>query len=218
MTFSLLGLLGGTFDPIHKGHLFIVKKLVNKLPFKEIQLIPCGHPPHRDAPIASPADRIEMIKRAITHVPHLKINDIEIKRKGFSYTIDTLKSLHVSFPHQSLCFIMATDAFLNFNQWHQYQSILRYCHLIVVNRPDYPLPKEKWLNELLLQHQTNKEEDLNHAQSGKIIIQHLPSPIPISATTIRCYLKEDNDAAVKPLLPEKVFDYMKRKQPYRSLL
>ena len=217
MTFSLLGLLGGTFDPIHKGHLFIVNELANKFPFKEIQLIPCGHPPHRDAPIASPADRIEMIKRAIIHLPHLKINDIEIKRKGFSYTIDTLKSLRVSFPRQSLCFIMATDAFLHFNQWNRYQSILRYCHLIVVNRPDYPpLLKEKWLSKLLLQHQTNKEEDLNHAQSGKIIIQHL-LPIPINATEIRYYLKEGNDTAVKPLLPENVFDYIKRKHLYQSL-
>ena len=216
MTFSLLGLFGGTFDPIHKAHLFIVKELANKFSFKEIQLIPCGHPPHRDRPIASPTDRIKMIKRAIVNVPHLKINGIEIKRKGFSYTIDTLKSLCVSFPRQSLCFIMATDVFLHFNQWYRYKSILRYCHLIVVNRPGYPLLKEKWLNELLLQHQTSKEEDLNHAQSGKIIIQHLPT-ISVSATEIRCYLKEGNDTAVKLLLPEKVFDYIKRKRLYQSL-
>lgn len=216
MVFSLLGLLGGTFDPIHKAHLFVVNELANKLPFKEIQLIPCGYPPHRNTPIASPTDRIEMIKRAIVNVPRLKINGIEIKRKGFSYTINTLKSLRISFPRQSLCLIMATDAFLNFNQWYQYESILRYCHLIVVNRPNYPLLKEKWLNELLLQHQTNREEDLNHTQSGKIIIQHLPT-IPVSATEIRCYLREGNDTAVKLLLPEKVFEYIKRKRLYQSI-
>ena len=217
MTFSLLGLFGGTFDPIHKAHLFIVNELANKLPFKEIQLIPCGHPPHRDAPIAGPVDRVEMIKRAIAHAPHLKINEIEIKRQGRSYTIDTIKSLRVSFPHQSLCFIMATDIFLHFNQWNQYQSILKYCHLIVVNRHNYhPLSKEKWLNELLLQYQTDEEKDLSRTQSGKIIIQHL-SLIPVSATKIRCYLKEGNDTAVKPLLPEKVFDYIKRKHLYQSL-
>ncbi|MFW0072742.1 MAG: nicotinate-nucleotide adenylyltransferase [Coxiella-like endosymbiont] len=216
MTFSLLGLLGGTFDPIHKAHLFIIKELANKLQFKEIQLIPCGHPPHRNTPIASPTDRIKMIKRAIINIPHLKINGIETRRKGLSYTIDTLKSLRVSFPRQSLCFIMATDAFLHFNQWNEYKSILRYCHLIVINRPGYPLLKEKWLDELLLQHQTRKEDDLNRAQSGKIMIQHIPT-ISVSATEIRCYLKEGNDAAVKPLLPEKVFDYIKNKRLYQSL-
>lgn len=212
---TLLGILGGTFDPIHKAHLFIVNELASKLPFKEIQLMPCGYPPHRNAPIASSADRIEMIKRAIVNVPHFKINDIEIKRKGFSYTIDTLKSLRVSFPHQSLCFIMATDAFLHFNQWYNYQSILEYCHLIVVNRSDYPLPKGKWFDELLMQHQTNKEKDLNYMQSGKIIIQHLPT-IPISSTEIRCYLKEGNDNAVRLLLPGKVFKYIKRNHLYQS--
>lgn len=212
---TLLGILGGTFDPIHKAHLFIVNELANKLSFKEIQLIPCGHPPHRNTPIATPEDRIEMIKQAIVNVPHLKINGIEIKRKGFSYTIDTLKSLRVSFPDQSLCFIMATDEFLLFNQWYKYKSILKYCHLIIVNRSDYFLPKEKWLDELLLQHQTNKEEDLNCIQSGKIIIQHLPT-IPVSATEIRCYLKEGNDTAVKLLLPEKVFEYIKKKHLYQS--
>ncbi|QTS83885.1 nicotinate-nucleotide adenylyltransferase [Coxiella endosymbiont of Amblyomma nuttalli] len=213
MTFSLLGIFGGTFDPIHKAHLLIINKLANKLPFKEIQLIPCGYPPHRNSPVASPEDRVEMIKRAIVHIPHLKINEIEAKREGFSYTIDTLKSLRVSFPRQSLCFIMATDELLRFNQWYHYQAILRYCHLIIVNRPNYPLSKKKWLNELLLQHQTNKEEDLSYIQSGKIIIKHL-SPSKISATEIRYFLREGDDTAVKQLLPAQVFDYVKGKHLY----
>ena len=216
MTFSLLGLFGGTFDPIHKAHLFIISELANKLPFTEIQLIPCGHPPHRNAPVASPADRIKMIKLAATNIPHLKINSIEIKRKGFSYTVDTLKSLRVSFPRQSLCFIMATDEFLLFNQWNKYKSILRYCHLIIVNRPGFPLIKKKWTNELLLQYQTRKKDDLNLTQSGKIIIiRHFPT-ISISATEVRYLLKEGNDTAAKLLLPEKVFDYIKKKRLYQS--
>jgi len=132
---SLIGLLGGTFDPIHKGHINIATALMQQLDFAQVQFIPCQRSPHREQPIASAEDRLAMIKLAIEPYDRFTVNTIEIKKPGPSYTIDTLRSIHAEQPNKALCFILAMDAFAHFNQWRQWQEILNHCHLIVVNRP-----------------------------------------------------------------------------------
>ena len=213
MNFPLLGLFGGTFDPIHKGHLAILSKLVEKFPFKNIQLIPCGQPPHRSQPTASPIDRLEMIKRAIVNYPFFSVNSIEIVKKEISYTIYTLKSLRNSFSKHCLCFILSSDAFADFNLWHRYTEFLTYCHLIVINRANYHLPTAKWL-ETLLRYRTENPNDLEQFLSEKIFFQQLPS-YPISATEIRNYLAKGNYSAVKSMVPKAVLEYIKKHDLYR---
>lgn len=213
MSFPLLGLFGGRFDPIHNGHLAILSQLAKKLPFKIIQLIPCGQPPHRPQPVASALARLEMIKSAIVNHPIFSVNDIEIIREKISYTIYTLQSLRNSFPNYSLCFILSTDTFSDFNLWHHYAQFLTYCHLIVINRLNYYLPTAKWL-KTLLQHQTKDPGDLEQELSGKIFFQQLP-PCPISATEIRNYLAGSNYSAVKPMFPKPVLEYIKKHDLYR---
>ncbi|MFW0029078.1 MAG: nicotinate-nucleotide adenylyltransferase [Coxiella endosymbiont of Dermacentor nuttalli] len=213
MSFPLLGLFGGRFDPIHNGHLAILSQLAEKFPFKIIQLIPCSQPPHRQKPVASTLARLEMIKIAISNRPIFSVNDIEIVRENISYTIYTLQSLRNSFPNYSLCFILSTDTFSDFNLWHHYAQFLTYCHLIIINRLNYYLPLAKWL-KTLLQHQTKDPNDLEQYLSGKIFFQQLSS-CPISATEIRNYLVGGNYSAVQSMLPKPVLEYIKKHNLYR---
>ena len=214
MSFPLLGLFGGRFDPIHNGHLAVLSQLVKKFPFKVIQLIPCDQPPHRSQPTASSLARLEMIKHAIVNRPVFSVNDIEVIRKGVSYTIYTLQSLRNLFPNYSLCFILSTDTFADFNLWHHYTQFLTYCHLIVVNRVNYHLPSVKWL-EILLRHRTKDSNDLEQFISGKIFFQQLPH-YPISSTEIRNYLMEGNYSAVKSMFPKSVLKYIQRHKLYQQ--
>ncbi|WP_304985328.1 nicotinate-nucleotide adenylyltransferase [Coxiella-like endosymbiont] len=213
MSFPLLGLFGGTFDPIHSGHIAILSQLIEKITFKNIQLIPCGQPPHRPQPIASPKDRLEMIKCAISNRSIFSVNNIEVVRKEISYTIYTLQYLRNSFPDHSLCFILSTAAFADFNLWHRYAEFLTYCHLIVINRENYYLPTAKWL-ETLFQHRTEDPDDLAEFLSGKILFQQLHT-YPISSTEIRSYLAKGNYSAVESMLSKRVLEYIKKHGLYR---
>ena len=211
--FPLLGLFGGTFDPIHNGHLMLVSGLIKKLPLVKIQFIPSRQPPHRPSPLFSPIDRLEMIKRAIMNMPKLIWNDIEIKRNSISYTIDTLQMLRTFFPTYSLCFILSVEAFGNFNSWLGYSMILKYCHLIITNRPYYHFPVRKWSNDLLLNNQTKNPEDLQRFLAGKIFFQSLYLP-SISATKIRYHLGKGNYEIVESFLPVDVVKYIKAHKLY----
>ncbi|WP_251365702.1 nicotinate-nicotinamide nucleotide adenylyltransferase [Coxiella-like endosymbiont of Rhipicephalus sanguineus] len=163
--------------------------------------------------MASPKDRLEMIKRAISNRSIFSVNDVEVVRKEISYTIYTLQYLRNSFPDHSLCFILSTAAFVDFNLWHHYAEFLTYCHLIVINRENYYLPTAKWL-EILLQHRTEDPDDLAEFLSGKILFQQLHT-YPISATEIRGYLAKDNYSAVESMLPKRVLEYIKKYDLYR---
>ena len=211
----LLGLFGGTFDPIHNGHLALARNLIQKLSsLEKIQFIPSRQPPHRSSPLSSPTDRLEMVTRAIANIPKLVWNDIEIKREAISYTINTLQILRPLFPTYSLCFILSTEAFSNFNRWLGCSTILEYCHLIVINRPHYHLPVQKWLNDFLLHNQTKDPEDLQRFLAGKIFFQSLCLPL-ISATKIRYHLRKGDYKIVAPLLPVDVFKYIKAHKLYQ---
>ncbi|AJC50638.1 nicotinate (nicotinamide) nucleotide adenylyltransferase [Coxiella endosymbiont of Amblyomma americanum] len=213
MSFPLLGLFGGRFDPIHNGHLSVLSQLIEKLPFEIIQLIPCYQSSHQKRLMANSLDRLEMIRLAIVDYSMLTVNDIEIERQGVSYTIYTLQFLRNLLPNYSLCFILSTDAFARFNLWYRYAEILNYCHLIVTNRTTYCLSMDTWL-ETLLQNQTIDPNDLKRFISGKIFFQQL-SACPISATKIRDYLVQGNYTAIQSMLPKTVVEYIKRHNLYQ---
>ena len=136
-----IGLLGGTFDPIHNGHLAIAAAEQQQQQLDQVQFIPCPTPPHRQTPSASIEHRINMIKLAIADQPQFQLNELELQRSGPSYTIDTLIAL--AKPNQCLYFIMGADNYLKFEQWHRWQEIPQYCQLLVYNRPGYPTEMSK---------------------------------------------------------------------------
>ena len=137
MALSITGILGGTFDPVHRGHLHVAFQVLTLLEPAEIQFVPCALPVHRDPPRAAGEHRRAMLERAISGHPRFRVNPLEIERGGASYTIDTLKQLRGR-TELPLALILGSDAFNGFPQWKDPDQILRIAHLVVCHRPGAP--------------------------------------------------------------------------------
>lgn len=183
---KLQALFGGTFDPIHYGHLKPVKTLAEQIGLQKITLMPNNIPPHRPQPEASPAQRVKMLELAIAGDPLFDIDLREMRRDTPSYTIETLAALRKERgEHQPLGFIIGQDSLLNLHKWHRWQELPDYCHLLVLERPGYPnaMPTpalEKWLQS----HLTKNISRLQQSPSGYVFLAET-SLLPVSATEIR---------------------------------
>lgn len=205
-------LLGGTFDPIHNGHLAIAHAVQEKLQLQEIRFIPCFQSPHRNEPQASPADRLAMVKLAIKNEKKFIADDREIRRQGLSYMIDTLQSLRVEFPQTPLYLILSTDAFANFQHWQRWQEIPQYAHLIITQRPGYVLSENiPELQKLLTKHQIQDITKLQQKLSGYIFLLDFVGP-DIAATEIRKQIALG--LAPRDLLPQDVWEYIQKHKLY----
>lgn len=208
-----IGIFGGTFDPIHNGHLKIAEEVLRACKLKEIRFIPSYIPVHRTNPNASSEDRYEMLKLALENRPRFTIDDCEYARKKPSYMIDTLYHLQKNFPQTPLCLILGQDAFLYLHQWHKWRHIIENANLIIVNRHTYTeiLPDE--LAALLKESETKKVVDLHTHLSGKIYQLQI-EPIPISASHIRYELQHGKK--LNDQLPENVYQYILEKKLYQE--
>lgn len=209
-----VGLLGGTFNPIHYGHLRMAQELAEALNLDEVRFIPSANPPHKAAPTVSAGHRAEMVELAIEDNPLFTCDRRELKRAGASYTIDTLISLREALGNNvALCLIMGSDAFTKLNTWHRWQELLDFCHLILVQRPNSlakePLNKE--LELFLHQHYTEHQEDLS-TQAAGYIHMHAITALDISSTAIR--LAFQNTLSTQYLMPEAVINYIQTHQLY----
>lgn len=211
----LVGILGGTFNPIHYGHLRMAQELADGLDMNEVKFIPSANPPHKESITVSAEHRAAMVKLAIADNPTFSINELELKRDGASYTIDTLIELRKSLGRETaLCLMMGSDAFIKLNTWHRWQELLDYAHIILVQRPGMPppdkLPSE--LETLLHDHYTEQVSDLSKENAGFINMQTIPA-LEISATQIRETLK--HGASVRYLLPKEVIGYIQQQKLYQ---
>ncbi|MGB7815803.1 MAG: nicotinate-nucleotide adenylyltransferase [Methylotenera sp.] len=204
-----IGLLGGTFNPIHYGHLRMAQELADALGFDEVRFIPSANPPHRTTPEVSAEHRAAMVQLAIADNPLFKLDMRELARTGASYMIDTLISLRKELgEHAVLCLIMGSDAFVKLDTWHHWQKLLDYCHIILVQRPNIAPDQPKLsveLTALLHDHYTENVDDLTNKTSGYIHMQKI-TPLDISATKIRESLKAGQ--SVRYLMPENVIAYI----------
>lgn len=209
----LIGIFGGTFNPIHFGHLRMAEELRKQLDLDEVRFIPSANPPHKTEPDVSAKQRAEMVELAISDHPNFILETCELNRTGPSYTIDTLKQLYASSGDDALCLIMGTDAFLKFDTWHQWQEILNYCHIVLVQRPS--TGTEDGLNETLKQwlseHYTEDVDALLEVKSGLIHMQAI-TPLSISSTMIRESIQEKT--SIKYLTPNAVIEYIRKKNLY----
>lgn len=203
----MIGILGGSFDPIHFGHLRTALDVQQKLGLDEIRLIPLRDPPHRGDLFCNAETRLAMVQTAVADEPLFRVDDRELRRSGKSYTLDTLLSLREEFgERQSICLLMGTDAFRGFPGWYKPTEILKQVHLVIMQRPGEKTP------EIYLDRTTTSVEALKRSAAGRIIL--LPvTQLDISATRIRAMLR----AGISPryLLPEPVLSFIQQHSLYR---
>lgn len=209
----MIGIFGGTFDPVHFGHIKTAGHVLKALNLEQIRMIPLGHAVHRNQPIASPEQRLEMLKAAIEDIDGLVADDREIRRGGGSYTFDTLESVHEEMPDKTLCLITGTDAFNEFTRWFKPQEILQLAHIIVMQRPDSEISDEAELQQLMSHHLADDVPELKKHTAGKILLLPVPQ-LPISSTQVRHHV--EHQLPLEGLLPASVIGKIRQWQLYRS--
>lgn len=197
-----VGIFGGTFDPVHYGHLRTAYELKHKLAFDSIRFVPCGEPPHRSAPITPGEVRVRMLEAAIATEPGFTLDLRELERAGPSYTVDTLRSLREELPHAPLCLLLGMDAFLDLPLWHEWHRLLEHAHLVVAHRPGWQAPRHGQLGEIIQGHAAASPRELRESPAGKIHIEPV-TQLEVSSTDLRRSIR----AGIEPkyLLPDSVW-------------
>lgn len=209
---NAIGLLGGTFDPIHVGHLRPAMVLLERLNLSEVRLLPNYIPPHKATPDGSPEHRLAMVQLAANHTPGFVVDDRELRRDRPSYTLDTLKELRLELPTTPLCFLMGMDSLCSLDQWHGWQELLDYAHLVVSHRPGWEPDFTHTIANLVKRHGTTDEKQLSAKLSGHIYLFDSPQ-LDISSTYIRNCIKAGNNPQY--LLPEPVLNYIRDERLYQ---
>jgi nicotinate-nucleotide adenylyltransferase len=210
MTTEPIAVLGGTFDPVHYGHLRFADEVRRALGLSRLFLLPSGVPPHREGPVATAQERLDMLQRALAEFPGLVVDERELHRPGKSYTVVTLQELRREFPDRPLILLLGADAFRGLPSWHRWRELFELAHIVIVARPgtsledDMPPPLLPiWRNRL-----TADPDKLFASPAGSILVQPI-SPQAISATTIREQLATENVGDnLRGLLPPAVLAYI----------
>ena len=208
-----IGIFGGTFDPIHYGHLRTAFEMLQVLRFDEVRFIPCGDPPHRGITYADDELRYRMVDAAIKGQEGFLSDDRELRREGPSYSIDTLTDLREEFPERSLGLIVGMDAFLELPKWHRWDEILNFAHIVVAHRPGWRAPDIGELGNLIAENGTHRVDDLHEVTHGRIHI-HAATQLEIASTEIRDLVATGRDPRF--LMPDAVRDVIKQTNLYMS--
>ncbi len=213
---QVIGILGGTFNPIHLGHLYVAQQALQRLQLDQVRFIPAAIPALKQSPSVTGEQRAEMVSMAIQDHPLYVLDRRELDRPGVSYSIDTLQSLRQELGAKiSLIWLMGSDAFANIQQWHQWQDLLALCHIAVVMRPNSQSesPLSPQAQALLQQHQVFEKQKLHASPNGKILCLEIAAP-DISSSSIRHHIAHHQ--AFQHLVPEIIADYIQRKHLYQS--
>ena len=205
---ACIGLYGGTFDPIHLGHLQVAQAANRAFGFQSLHLLPCADPPLRLAPGASAAQRLAMVRLAVEAQRGLLVDDRELRRSGPSYTYDTLAQLRAELgATQPLAWLLGCDALLFLERWHRWETLLTLAHIVVLDRPDVAAPVHPQVLQWISDHRCERLEAVHAAAAGALIYFAGPR-IQVSATAVRQRCQAGQSAA--DLLPESVWHYICR--------
>lgn len=205
----MIGLFGGTFDPIHFGHLRPVQEASGRLQFDSVVFIPAGIPPQRPPPQASAAQRRDMVALAIEGDPRFRLDERELEREGPSYTVDTLRVLRVEHGETPLCLIVGRDAFTRLDTWKEGAALPALAHVVVLARPGAPDAIPAWARTRV----TDDPRALRATSAGRVWFEPV-TPQAISATDVRVRLARGED--VSALVPAPVLDYIRRHHLYAN--
>ena len=210
---KLIGVFGGTFDPIHFGHINALNQLQRQLNFERVHWVLSARPPHKNGTSANSAQRFEMLQLALSEMPDYIADDCEIRRAEKSYTIDTIEHFKKLYPEHRLCLIIGGDSFIKLPTWHRYAELIEMVHIVVMARPGYKLEN----SEVLKTRKTCSLELLAEQQNASIaFFEH--SRFDISSTRLRAELfaqKNVSSDLLKDWLPEKVINYIQATQSYK---
>jgi len=208
-----VAVFGGTFDPVHYGHLRSALELVEELDLAQLRLMPSAVPPHREKPACSAEHRAAMVRLAVAGEPRLACDDRELHRAGRSYTYDSLLELREECGwERSLCMVLGCDALLELEGWHRWRELTDLAHVVVIARPGWAIPRQGVMAAWLSDHRGAGAEALRGAAAGRVLIEEL-RPLDISSTEIRELLASGRSA--RYLMPEAVLDYIQRNKLYR---
>lgn len=210
----MIGIYGGTFDPVHFGHLRPALDVYSLLSLSKIRFIPCGVPAHRDAPVANSQQRLDMLALALERQANFMVDDREVNRSGTSYMVDTIKSLLKDFSDEKFCLIIGMDAFVKLDTWKDWETIIELVSLVITQRPRFApssIPSSDLIQYMDVKRVNDRASFLNSQQTQCFFCP--VAQLDISATNIRDLVRAGSD--VDYLLPEKVVNYIQENNLYR---
>ena len=208
-----LGIFGGTFDPIHIGHIEPVIEAAQQVNIEKIALLPCHIPTHKVISKTASHHRLEMVKLICQQYPIFYPDDREIKRGKPTYSIDTLREFRQQYPSRPLCFFIGMDSLLAINRWYQWQALFGLCHFIVCQRPEHDTDFSPEIKRLLQQRQVSEPTDLHLTPYGKIYLA-ATKEIAVSSTSLRQRLHAN--LPVDKLIPKIVINYIQQYKLYQD--
>ncbi len=206
-----MGIFGGTFNPIHHGHLRSALDICSVLSLDSIMLMPAFMSPHKTQQSIDTKHRLAMLESATQTCPLLTVSDFEINNPEISYTVNTIEYFREKYPSTPLCFLMGMDSFLQFTTWHRWQDILRNSHLVVSQRPGYILSDNSTVTTLLNNHQAMCARELQQSLGGLIYL-HDAHPLAISSSGIRHLISQSQPITF--LTPLSVENYISQHHLY----
>jgi len=207
-----VAVFGGTFDPVHYGHLRAAAEVAARLKVNDFRLVPAGQPPHRQQPFASAEHRLAMLERALAPHTDLRVDDREVRRQGPSYMVDTLASVRDEVGEVPLLLCLGQDAANQLLSWHHWPQLFELAHLVVMTRPDSAINYPPELDRIMRQRHVDRTRDLMRQPAGQV--RHLEiTQLAISSTDIRQQIKAGHSPRF--LLPTAVLDYIDQHQLYR---
>ncbi len=207
----MIGILGGTFDPIHYGHLRTALDVQEALELERVHFVPLKHAVHREQPGTAAELRASMVQAAVAQHPAFVMDDRELHNDRPSYSLYTLQSFRHQMPHTSLCFLLGMDAFRDFLNWHQPMEILKLAHLVVMHRPGEEM-QEAQLQQLVAERSVEDAAALRRQPGGSILFQPV-TQLAISATDIRRRARQG--CSLRYLLPDAVITIIEQLKLYR---
>jgi nicotinate-nucleotide adenylyltransferase len=210
----MIGIFGGTFDPIHYGHLRPALDMQQALGLAQVRFIPLAVAVHRDQPAATAEQRLAMVRAAVAGQSGFALDEREIRRSGRSYTLDSLHELKAELPDETLCLFVGDDAFNDFLTWHRPMEILQLAHLAIMQRPAAQPPRDSALRQLLAERLAADPRALHQSPAGRIYRQPV-TQLDISATRIRGLLARGESPRF--LLPDPVLEIIREQNLYRRL-
>ena len=207
-----LGVFGGTFDPVHFGHLRAASEVKARLGIDDFRLLPAGSPPHRDNTYASAQHRLQMLRLAVADHPDLAVDAREVLRQGESYMVDTLAELRDENPRAPLLLFIGQDAINGLDRWHQWKRLFELAHIVVMTRPQDERRYHPELREALDGRVINAFGALKDSLAGQVLYLDV-TKLAISSTRIRRLVADEDDPRF--LLPDRVLTHIRFHRLYR---